>query len=90
MNQNETKNQREWISQNETDIKQAILNAIVRNRILGLLMLQHINNKLKEDRENKTEEHTMDDDRIIIIDYRVTPHPPNTIKEKINSHNNDE
>ena len=90
MNQTETKPQHEWSDQNETNIKQAAINAIVRSRILGLLMLQHIINKLKEDRKNKTEEHEMSDDRIIIIDYGVSSHPPNAITEKVDSQNDDE
>ena len=90
MNKNETEQRREWSNHNETIIEQATINEIVRSRILGLLMLQHIINKLKKEREIKIEEHAMADDRIIIIDYRVNPPPPNAIKEKVDSQNDDE
>ena len=90
MNQTKTKQQHEWSNYNETDIKETTINAIVRGRILGLFMLQQIITKLKQDRKNKTGEHRMSDERIIIIDYLVSSHPPKAVTEKIDSQNDDE
>ena len=90
MNTDETGQQQVWSNNNETNIQWAAINEIVKSRIMGLLMLQHIINKLKERKENKTEEHVMPDDRIIIVDYRVNPPSSNAITEEIKSQNNDE
>ena len=57
---------------------------------MGLLMLQHIINRLRERKENKTEEHVMSDDKIIIIDYEFNPPAYNSMKEEVNSTGNDE
>ena len=59
---------REWRNYDESSIDQATIDAIVRSRILGLFMLQNIIIKLKQDKKNATEEHRMNNDRIIIID----------------------
>ena len=53
-------------------------------------MLQHIITKLNQDRKNMTKEHKMSEDRIIIIDYRVSSHPPKAITDKVKSQNDDE
>ena len=76
--------QREWSDYNET------INAIIRSRILGLLMLQNIITKLKQDRKNMTKEYQMSDDRIIIIDYRVSSNHPKTVTVSSDNQNNDE
>ena len=75
-NQNVTN---EWRDYDETSIDQAAIDAIVRSRILGLFMLQNIIIKLKQNKKNATEEHQMNDGRIIIIDYRVNPNNPKTV-----------
>ena len=69
-----------WRDYDETSIDQANVDAIVRSRILGLFMLQNIIIKLKQDKENATEEHQMNNNKIIIIDYRVTPNKPKQIQ----------
>ena len=79
-----------WMERLQWNQYKTSINAVVRSRILGLLMLQNIITKLKQDRKNMTKEHQMSDDRIIIIDYRVSSHPPKTITDKVDSQNNDE
>ena len=66
----------EWEDYDEANTDQAVIDAIVRSRILGLFMLQNIIIKLKKDKRNATEEHLMNDGRIIIIDYRVSTNNP--------------
>ena len=90
MNTDETGQQQVWSDDNETNIQRDAINEVVKNRIMGLLMLQHVINKLRERRESETEEHEMPDDKIIIIDYQVNPPTSNAIKEEVNSKNNDE
>ena len=77
--QNVTQQQSEYEDYDETSVNQATIDAIVRSRILGLFMLHNIIIKLKQDKENATEEHQMNDNRIIIIDYRVNPNTPKTV-----------
>ena len=53
MNADETGQQQVWNNNDETNIQQAAINEIVKNKIMGLLMLQHIINKMKERKETK-------------------------------------
>ena len=78
-----TQQQSDYGDYDETSMNQATIDAIVRSRILGLFMLHNIIIKLKQDKENATEEHQMNNNKIIIIDYRVTPNKPKT--DTINS-----
>ena len=89
-NQNVTQQQHEWSDYDETGINQATINAIIRSRILGLFMLQNIITKLKQDRKNMTKEHRMSDEKIIIIDYRVSSNHPKKVTVNSDSQNNDE
>ena len=57
---------------------------------MGLLMLQDIINRLRENKENKTKEHVKSDDEIIINNYEFDPPTYNIIKEEVTSTGNDE
>ena len=86
--QNMTQQQSEYGDYDETSIDQATVDAIVRSRILGLFMLQNIIIKLKQDKVNATEEHQMNNNKII-IDYRVIPNKPKTVTVNSDSQEND-
>ena len=88
--QNMTQRQSEYGDYDETSINQATIDAIVRSRILGLFMLHNIIIKLKQDKENATEEHQMNNNKIIIIDYRVIPNKPKTDTINSDSQENNE